>query len=188
MNKTYKVLKTHVNAFGTEVDAAPAGLAEGTFVTVSYDPESEYTQGLVVEGAIEQLPDEVSVEPKLEAYRAILDAVFVSDKTLLKGETVMADSNDPVVQGLVAAGALELAGSVAEADTTVNQIDTSEAASTALVNEPRKRYRGHVVVEEGLRTVEGHTYHHVKLDDGSEMDLSDGEYDTEVKMSYPPVK
>lgn len=53
--------------------------------------------------------------------------------------------------------------------------------------EPRKRYRGQILIVDGKRTVGEQTFHHIKLADGSELDLTDAEYRTEVHVSYPPA-
>lgn len=54
--------------------------------------------------------------------------------------------------------------------------------------EPRKRYRGQVVIEESERTVGAQTFKHIRLEDGSELDFTTVEYDGEVHVSYPPQK
>lgn len=125
-------------------------------------------------------------EPKIETYRAVLDAVYISGKTLLKGETVDADSDDSVVQGMVAAGAIVLVETVAPSAGLSPVPESSDTAAVAMSDEPRKRYRGVVVVAESVRTVEGRGFNHIKLADGVEMDLNQLEYETEVKVSYPP--
>ena len=52
--------------------------------------------------------------------------------------------------------------------------------------EPRKRYRGHVVLSESQRTVGAQTFNHIGIADGTEYDLTDKEYAAEVHVSYPP--
>lgn len=52
--------------------------------------------------------------------------------------------------------------------------------------EPRKRYRGHVVISESQRTVGAQTFNHIGIADGTEYDLTDKEYAAEVHVSYPP--
>lgn len=54
--------------------------------------------------------------------------------------------------------------------------------------EPRARYRGMVVMSESERTVGEQTFKHIVCDNGTEYDLTDAEYTTEVKVSYPPTK
>lgn len=157
------------------------------YTVTEFDTELLAT-GVLKIGDVIKVPkpkEVIAPEPKMEEYRAVLDAVHLSGKTLLQGETAEADSNDPVVQGLVAAGAIRLVGSAPIEPVVETSVAEQEVAADT---EPRKRYRGRVVLEDGERTVEGRTYHHIKLDDGSEMDLNDLEYDTEVKVSYPPVK
>lgn len=54
--------------------------------------------------------------------------------------------------------------------------------------EPRARYRGHIVLIDGEREVNGHMFHHIRCTDGCEYDLTDKEYATEVKVSFPSEK
>lgn len=60
-------------------------------------------------------------------------------------------------------------------------------APGVLPTEPQKRYRGHVVIMESENTVGVQTFKHIRLDDGTEYDLTDVEYRTEVHVSYPPT-
>lgn len=62
------------------------------------------------------------------------------------------------------------------------------AASSDESHEPRKRFRGQIVVSEGMREVNGAEFHNIRIADGSSYDLNEVEYEAEVKISYPPVK
>lgn len=53
--------------------------------------------------------------------------------------------------------------------------------------EPRKRYRGIVVLTESERTVGEQVFKHIHCADGVEYDLTDAEYVAEVHLSFPPA-
>lgn len=52
--------------------------------------------------------------------------------------------------------------------------------------EPRPRYRGKVITQEGTRTVGTVTYRTITLENGETLDLNEAEYRNEVHVSYPP--
>lgn len=52
--------------------------------------------------------------------------------------------------------------------------------------EPRLRYRGQIVLSTTERTVGVQTFKHIACGNGTEFDLSEQEYRTEVIVSYPP--
>lgn len=101
------------------------------------------------------------------------------------GQVVERDPEDEQVIRLLDGGFIEaipdeeprVASSVVD-----SQIEHSEPT------EPRLRYRGQLVLSESERTVGKQTFRHIHIADGSEYDLTDLEYKTEVKMAYPPVK
>ncbi len=84
-------------------------------------------------------------------------------------------------------GGEEPANAESVSDTTQDlQEKTSEVDLPVEQEEPRKRFRGQIVVSESDRTVETQTFHHIRIADGSEYDLDDREYNGEVHISYPP--
>lgn len=74
----------------------------------------------------------------------------------------------------------------------VTPVEEQKVEETAAVDpnaEPRKRHiSGKLVLFDGKRVVSEREFHHVKFDDGSEMDLTDKEYEEQIKLSYPPTK
>lgn len=153
----------------------------------------------------------------MKQYKVIIGAVrFEADQNAPvyeQGTIAGADETNEIVQQLVAAGAIEevveetdeeKAAKLAAAEAAQKEADDAAAAEIKAAEEaaaaaaekvpggapeePRVRFHGQVVIADGERTVENQTFHHIKIEDGSEYDLTDAEYATEVKVAYPPVK
>lgn len=79
----------------------------------------------------------------------------------------------------------------AKQEKEINKAEESSVDDIAEANggatEPRARYRGHLVIAETDRVVGEQTFKHITLDDGSQMDLDEKQYRTEVHISYPPA-
>lgn len=85
-------------------------------------------------------------------------------------------------------GAASATATGATLDTTENPEAAAAEEQKASPTEPRLRYRGQLVLEETDRTVGAQTFKHIRLGDGSELDMTDREYNAEVHLSYPPTK
>lgn len=117
--------------------------------------------------------------------------------------TVIESEPTALVEALIANGALEeiveespkvdaqtaapVNATGATSDTTASQAEEIPAEEEKVSpTEPRLRYRGQLVLSESERTVGAQTFKHIRIADGSEYDMTDREYATEVRMSYPP--
>lgn len=182
----YKVLKDFINPWGTPVEVNPKDLVARTFVSVDFSDEEfadpkvgPAIEALIADGSIELVP------------AVFLDYIVTTDKGVLndanetfqKGNVIQFEEGSEDAAALVADNSIMLK-SVFD---TLPPVASSAVDATADI-EPRKRYRGHVVLKEGKRTVGAQVFNHISCADGQEYDLTDIEYKGEVHVSYPPQK
>lgn len=103
---------------------------------------------------------------------------------LQTGDILERVAGDDFAQGMLDAGIIKVFGSTDPAEQAVPE-PLAAPVETNTNKEPRKRYRGHIVEVDGMRTVGEQTFHHIRCEDGAEYDLTDLEYH-EVVVSYPP--
>lgn len=109
-------------------------------------------------------------------------------ETFQTGNIIMRDEGDAFAEGMLTAGIIKVYGTEAPAGGAAAAAPLQAPVETDAGGEPRKRYRGHVVLIDDMRTVGTQTFHHIRCDDGAEYDLTALEYKSEVKMAYPPEK
>lgn len=119
----------------------------------------------------------------MQKYTVIAEAGLELDgQVIAKGTVVELDPTDEFTLVSFDLGKIELAPEETKLEAEA-EVAIAPGVGTA---EPRLRYRGKLVVADGERTVGAQTFKHIRLEDGSEQDLTDQEYATEVKLSYPP--
>lgn len=158
----FKVLKDSGNhKAGDEVE-----------IEVGPDFTPEQIATLINDGTIEPIFNEADFDDKVLAEEDITPEM--AKNGLKVGDTIKVPKGIPVN-----AVAHTVAAEVAPAN-VVAAVDPNE--------EPRKRYRGQIVITDGFRDTDGGKVHHIRIADGSTYDLSDKDYLLEVKLSYPPHK
>lgn len=117
-------------------------------------------------------------------------AMDAEGKSYEVGEEVILDAALESTQILVADGIL---ATIQPAPTPEIVLEEKKEEVTAPIEpgtpsdaEPRLRYKGQVILTESERIVGERTFKHILCVNGTEFDLLDEEYRTEVKMSYPP--
>lgn len=65
----------------------------------------------------------------------------------------------------------------------IENLPTAANTLSVPITHIQKQYRGRDIVSESNRTVSGRTFKHVRLSDGSECDLTEQEYQTEVSSA-----
>jgi hypothetical protein len=91
------------------------------------------------------------------------------------------DDSEQDLQDLIDNGTLEVSTPETEPTPEVESEPTPEVESepTPEVVTP-KTYNGQIIISENPREVEGRTYRHIRIADGSEYDLTDEQYEREV--------
>lgn len=123
-----------------------------------------------------------------KTYKIRVPAVLLEDKKTVKKQDEQAefDTESEYTQAMLEKNLIELIeiGDLCETslgeegvmqiiDGTLTCVAVAPPATTA--TKLKRFYRDHLIVSETDRTVEGHTYTHVGLDDGTELDLTDEE-------------
>lgn len=87
------------------------------------------------------------------------------------------ENKDVNTQEEISAGIQEDNGPVIEGATALPQEEVPAEPSQAVDPKPTELiFNGQVIISDGVRMVEGKEVRHVKLADGTEVDLSDEEY------------
>lgn len=190
----YKVLKDFTNPWGTPIEANPEGLVAGNFVSVDFSDEEladpkvgPAIEALIADGSIELIPA-VFVDYVVMTQLGVLND---ANETFQKGNVIQFEQGSLEAQALVTEGDIML-----KSDFDALPVDESAPSTITTPNatgidpnaEPRKRYRGQIVMHESKRTVGTQTFNHIAIADGSELDLTDKEYAGEVHVSYPTQK
>lgn len=154
---------------------------------VELDSSAELTKQWLGNGFIKPYVVPVPEVKKQIKYEVVNGPIAVPEgETFQTGNILNRDEGDTFAEGMLSAGMIKIfgtesaAGAVAATPLTAPTEDNS--------TEPRKRYRGHVVLIDDMRTVGPQTFHHIRCDDGAEYDLTAVEYRTEVVRAYPPEK
>jgi len=137
-------------------------------------------------GIIELEPVEPPAPPVMVDY-VVLKGPFANPEgeVFQTGNDIKLPENDKFASDAVTAGLIVLKSEyVAPPKPAVSATPTTPAVAGA--TEPRLRYRGHVVISDGKRSVGRQTFHHIRTDEGHEYDLTPAEYAAEVKLAYPP--
>lgn len=125
-----------------------------------------------------------------EGFEVTLGDVVYKAGEILDIDETLADVQTLVTNGNIALVVDEPVALVVEENKTVeeNKEETVTADEVIPSDEPRKRFKGQIVVVDGYRTLrDGNEVRHVSVADGSEYDLTELEYNTQVKVSYPPT-
>lgn len=114
----------------------------------------------------------------------VLDAETEETKTLVaNGIVVEVVEENPIAQTQVPGTPDATITPEPVVEVVTETVPAEEIPSASA--EPQKRYRGQLVLSDTMRTVGEQTFHALRLEDGTEMDLTDAEY-VEVHVSYPP--
>lgn len=190
----YKVLKDFTNPWGTPVEANPKDLVAGSFVAVDFSDEEladpkvgPAIEALIADGSIELIPA-VFVDYVVMTQLGVLND---ANETFQKGNVIQFEQGSLEAQALVTEGDIMLKSdfdALPVDESAPSVITTPNVTSIDPNTEPRKRYRGQIVMHESKRTVGAQTFNHIVVADGSELDLTDKEYAGEVHVSYRTQK
>lgn len=131
---------------------------------VALNPESELAKRLIAEGAI------------------VADLVIVGEKDFIVTQEYLDLNPAEAEAGTKVGDTIKVPvfeGDVQIADTVVEPTVATPGETVAPVME--KRFRGKVVVRDGYRSIpDSGTVRHISVEDGSEYDLSESDYQKEV--------
>lgn len=184
----YNVTKDCLNPWGTEIKAG--SVVEYSDVDLQDENVKTIVDALVAEGSLVEIVD--APPAVLVDYVVVQGPVSNPEGEVFQtGNALQLPEGDIFAEDMVKAG---LIMTKEEHDKLPKEVPAAAASSVgapttpsvAGSTEPRPRYRGQVVISDGMRTVGVQTFHHIRLADGSELDLTAREYSTEVKVSYPP--
>lgn len=151
---------------GGEVQA-PAQPAAPTNDSLNEKQEVRMIEYIVVKG------------PVAKVHRTSEDADPVTE-VYQTGNVITFAEGDPLAASFISEGMIHLKVDAPKENTTAPAMPTEE--------EPRKRYRGKLVLTDGFRMVGVQQFRHLRLEDGTTLDLTEDEYQGEVKLSFPPLK
>ncbi len=109
-------------------------------------------------------------------YEVLLRAVMLEDKKTVarEGEIIDLDPESKWTQMLLAKGAIE----------SPNEETAADKAPPVTQAKVRKLYRGHEILSEIEKKIAGVIHKHVRLGNGTEMDLSPYDYEHEVRTTH----
>lgn len=139
-------------------------------------------EDLIREGAIELIPAEIKKFTVVKGPIANL-----AREVFQTGNTIELVEDDELTVVFLRDGIIVPEGTkLPSAESNVGApISAPVEPGTSGDTEPRKRYRGQVVLSENDRTVGEQTFRHIVCANGTEYDLTDVEYKGEVHVSYP---
>lgn len=151
MSEEFKKFRTLVDLTDLSVEGEVVANVPAESV-VALDPESDDVKQLLSDGLIEEVVDPVVTQEWLDAH---------PDSALQIGDPIPAEGD-----------------ATAKKDDDAKRDDVQEEAKAPA--EPVKKYRGQVLISDGMRTVNDKEYHFIRIADGSTYDLTDEEYENEV--------
>lgn len=187
MNK-YKVLQE----FSTGPEEAKVIYEVGAIIEL--DPAKDDVVSLSEHGMIEAVVDEVKdeevKEPVLVDY-VVVNGPFANQQAEVfqTGNAIQFPEGDEFAANAVQAGLIMTKAAhdaLPPKEEKVEEAAAPTAPAVAGSTEPRKRYRGKIVLVESDRVVGAQTFKHIRTEEGHEYDLTAAEYQTEVIVSYPP--
>lgn len=152
--------------------------------TVTENDTALLAAGLKV-GDVVPMPKKAP-EPKMIKYTVVKGPIANAQAEVFQtGNDIEFEEGSELATTFLADGVIVPFGTAPANTAAVAPKPPVEAGATGDV-EPRKRYRGQIVLAESDRTVGTQTFKHIRLADGSEQDLTEREYNAEVHISYPP--
>ncbi len=175
----YKVINGHTVITPDEV-------THTTDEVLELDPESDLTKGWLENGYIELVID--APLPTMIDY-VVVQGPFTNanGEVFQTGNAVQFPEGSELADMAIKEGLImtKTDHDNLPKDQTTSSVGAPTTPTVAGNTEPRLRYRGKIVLVDGSRTVGAQTFHHIRVEDGSEYDLTDLEYQTEVVMAYP---